>query len=511
MATFEELRKEAEMLMKKEEFEEALPLYNELYSLEKNEWNGYFLAKCLRKTEDFYEARELHKEISKNYPGFKPIKNEELWLDYSEKIKNWKNDNLLEDAEVLLSKTDKYDKFTGSIYNKTILSVVKNLIYNNKNEQALEWLDKLDFTLLSNAPFTYQGIKYPSDLKQYFIRYADVLIKLKKHIDYLESYLSVIGFEEKKQMQFKNKIIEEITFEDYISRVKLALYLKYFKEEIHNRKKNSHNKIYNPSKITLISDIADFEFCPVSFAINETYNIPSNTVWEKDEWLGEKRFLLNRHKDFNENKDLAKAFSDSSIEINDKLNNDFNDIFTAKLIGHNYDGADTKYYSNPTGTIRGNPDYVFENNGNKFAVVEKFTKRTSEKIETPFLNDLLKIYGYLFELQSLELSYGYFIYWYWQLEDVYDKKDNINKKIKIKAYRIFKMEKTKENRDMLNNVISKVTGFKNSKKYHVDGDRISHPNKCLHCSAISYCNHKTGLFNEITLPYDINAIKIKST
>jgi hypothetical protein len=317
-----------------------------------------------------------------------------------------------------------------------------------------------------------------------------------------------------KQTQFKKYIIETITYHDYhgnsqITRLRFALYLKYFKEEISNRTKNAFTKIFNPKKITLVSNLSDFEFCPVSFAINETYAVSSNATWEKDEWLGEKKHLIDRYNDFQKTKNISEAFKDSSIEITDTVKNDFNEIFNAKLIINNYDGSNNTFYSNPTDTVRGNPDYVFENtNGKRFAVVEKFTKRTSEGIVTAFNNDLIKLYGYIFELASLNIDFGYLIYWYWQLDDIDDGNGNIKKKIRIRTYRIFKVEKTAENKSKLAASLSRVNEFKRTGKFEVEGDRISYPNKCLNCSVVSYCNHKTGKFNTIKLPYDISEVTL---
>lgn len=514
MPTIQELRTKADELKKKEDFEKALPLFREIWDMEKSEWNGYYLAKCLRKTSNYNDARELHSFIKTTYPNFKPIQNEELWLDYSEKIKDWENPELLSDAESLLSRTNKYDKYTGSIFNKTVLSVVKKLIYDNSNLMALTWLDKLDFTVLSNSPILFKGTKYASDQKAYFVHYADVLVKLDKHIEYIESCLACLRIEGIKQDDFKEYIIENITYRDYygnsqITRFRLALYLKYFKEEISNRTKNVFTIKFNPKKITLVSDLSDFEFCPASFAINETYAVCSNATWEKDEWLGEKKHLSDRYNDFQKTKNIAETFKDSLIEITDTVNNDFVEIFNAKLIINNYDGSNNTFYSNPNDTVRGNPDYVFEApSGKRFAVIEKFTKRTSEEIAKAFNNDLIKLYGYIFELASLSIDFGYLIYWYWQLDEIDCGNGNIKKKIRIRTYRIFKVEKTAENKAKLRESISRVNEFKRTGKYEVNGDRISYPNKCLNCSVVSYCNHKTGKLNTIKMPYNISEVRL---
>ena len=191
------------------------------------------------------------------------------------------------------------------------------------------------------------------------------------------------------------------------------------------------------------------------------------------------------------------------------VKNDFNDIFNSKLLINNFDGSSKIFFSNPKDTIRGNPDYLFENiSGKRFAVIEKFTKRTSETITIAFNNDLIKLYGYIFELTTLNIDFGYLIYWYWQIDDIKDNNGKIKKKIRIRTYRIFTIEKTDENKTKLATSIEKVKTFKQTTKFEVDGNRISYPNKCLNCSVVSYCNHKTGKFNIVDLPYEISSMTL---
>lgn len=240
------------------------------------------------------------------------------------------------------------------------------------------------------------------------------MIKLNKNVNYIEQSLSLLNFSDSKFASFRKHIIANITFDDYISRVRLALYLKYFKEEFRLRRTNSVEPNYNVNKIILVSDLEDFEFCPVSFAINETFKVPNNETWQKDEWLGEKKHLFHRYNDFKKNKNYQQTFEDSIIEINQKLQDDFSRTFNSEMLLNNYDGSNTNFYSNMTNTIKGVPDYVFKDkNGKSFVVIEKFTKKTSENIVTAFGNDLVKVYGYINELKTLQLSSGYLIYWYW--------------------------------------------------------------------------------------------------
>ena len=511
MPTIQKLKKLANHLSKKEDFENACSLYLEIWGTEKNEINGKALAKCFRKAGKFKEAYEHHQTLVSLYPNSGGIKLDRLWLDYSSKIKDWDNANLLQDAEELLKKTNKYNKFTRRIYNKTVLSVVKHLIYKNEFSEILYWLNKLDFSTLETDSFKHN----PSDYKRYFVNYAHTLVKLDNHIEKIENYLSSLNFDGIKHTQFKKYIIEAINYKDYktdktqVSRLQLAFFLKYFKEEILIRQKNALTNIYKPDKILLVSDLGNFEFCPVSFAINETYQIHSIQSWDKDEWLGEKKYLLHRYKDFQKTKNFQKVFEDSSIEISHRLQTDFWEIFSSNLVLENFENNNNTIYSNETNTIKGFPDYVFETTeGKRFVVTEKFTKRTSENKDTAFYNDLVKVYAYINELTTLKLDFGYIIYWYWQIDDISDNSGQTKKKIRVKAYKKFRIDNTAENKIKLAGTISRIREFNQLKELKIDKDKISYPKKCLHCSVVSYCNHKTGKLNSIKLPYNINDLTI---
>lgn len=509
--TIEELKIQAKKKKQEGDIESALDLYTQLWEKEKNEWNGYFLAQCLRKTDEYEAARKLHTELEKAYPTFKPLQNDKLWLDYSEKIKDWKNPNLVSDAEDILKRADKYDKYTSSVYTKTVLNVIKHLCYESDYNLAFEWLLKLDQSAISNSTFTFNEQTFPADRKVFFIRYADILIHLDKHIDYIEMCLKNLNFKQKKQLEFKKHIIEDITFDDYISRVKLARHIKNFQEEYQLRLKTKPSQNFNGKKITLISDLSHYLFCPISFAINETYPIEANTSWEKDEWLGEKKLFIDRHKIFNKTKSFDDAFKDCEIETNQQLKSDFDYLLNSVLRVNNATNPQPTIYSNNSGNLKGAPDYVMEDAAKiKFAITEKFSSIYSADSKTPFESDLVKHYAFIDELDKANLAFGYLITWYWQLIDVETNNGNIKKKIVITSYRLTKIEKSQLNSNKLSRALNQVNSFKTNKKMEIDGDRISFANKCLNCSVVAYCNHKTGNFNSIELPYNLSLNKVES-
>lgn len=506
--TTQELKIEARKLKQEGNFFESMNLYEKLWEKEKNEWNGYFLAQSYRKTDNYSKARELHYELAKIYPDFKPLRNDKLWLDYSEKIKDWQNPNLISDAENLLSRADQYDKYTGSVYTKTILSVVKHLIYERRHSDAHEWLLKLDQSVISNQGFNYNGQWYPADRKVYFIRFADVLINLGNHINYIENCFEKLNFTSTKLSQFSTHLSKTITFDNYISRFRLAKHIKHFQEEFTLREKANYNKSYNPDKTILVSDLSHYLFCPVSFAINETFDVNANSTWEKDEWLGDKKMLIDRYKVFEQTKNYEETFKESQIPINDALENDFEYIFNSQIIVDNVSDKETTVYSNNDNTLFGAPDYLMQSeDGKKYAITEKFSSIYSADSKTPFDSDLIKHFAFLDEFHTAGLDFGCFITWYWDLINIETNNGRVKKKIVVISYRITKIERNEQNSSKLINTIKKVSDFKKSKSMAIDGDHISYANKCFNCSVFTYCNHKTGKFDSIELPYDLTKNK----
>jgi len=383
---------------------------------------------------------------------------------------------------------------------------------------AFNWLNKIEFTALSKTNNIFNNEIYPSDYKNYFLQLAEILIRTDKYKEYIDNCLTSLGFEGEKHKCFHNIIISEICFkrfnrndeEIYISRFLLSNLLRNFKEELNIKRNQLYRNqfIYNPHKPILMSEIADFLFCPVSYAINVSFKMPCDFSWENDEWSGKKVNLLERYTDYRANKDFSKVFYNSNIKIDEELQKGFAEIFSSKLIYNSIDNSNSKYFSNNNDTIRGKPDYIFENRDyEKFVVIEKFTK--SPRNMKLYPNDMIKILTCLYEFENLNLSFGYMIYWYWNyIKEVNENGKKINT-IKIISYKIYRIEKSLDNQLFYDNTLKQLTEFNETKHLKVDGKELSElPIKCLHCSFCNYCNHKTGKYDLINIPYDISSLKV---
>ncbi|SDL84893.1 hypothetical protein [Pedobacter antarcticus] len=503
--TQSESKKIAKKLKDEKKYVEALEIYERLWTEVKDAWTGYFIAVCLRQTDQLDECREFHLKFNLLFPNMLPMKTELLWLDYKQLIKNYKNQNFEEDGEKILAQCDQYSSDTGRVYIKTVLGVVMRL--DDKPNQKLKWLDKLDQSILDNNVFRFNDISYPADRKRYFIQYAYALISLGSYNGYIADQMSRLGFSGEKHTAFYKVISKSFNFEyDGIPKIyikPLALVLKNLSEEINLRKKRNAEIIYSRNKRLSVSDLSHFKYCPVSYAINRTFRVYSPESWQKDEWKREKIYLVDRYKIFHKSKDIKLAFNDTNIEMNQDTLDKFNAIFESKIELNNATTKEVKIMEGSDKNISGAPDYIFLHpKGARFVVTEKFSRYQSTDFKNPFESDLIKHYSFIEHFNNYKLSFGLFLTWYYTHQIVEDGKDD-EKKIVIIDYRLTKVSLDQKSRNLLQTTMNDVDKFSKTQFLEVNGQQLSQPIKCLNCSVISYCHHKTGRYNEVSLPYEI--------
>jgi tetratricopeptide (TPR) repeat protein len=484
----------AKKLRKEENFTEALPLFEAIWEAEKNEWNGYYLVQCLRKIENYATAAELHKIFADSYPKSKPIFHERLWLDYTTKVKNWQYENYLIAAEYIIKHSEQHDPYTKNLFIKTILAVARRM---HDPVIKLQWLERLDQSLLDNKVFRFNNIAYPADRKKYFIEYADALIQLNNQTDYLERTLSQLYFKGAKHIAFLRYIVNSFTFKDwnggpFLSRTRLALQIKNFQEEIHLRTRNDLPSKYNEHRKISISDLSHFLFCPVSYAISQTFDVYANSSWERDEWKKDKLYFADRLRIFEETSSLPQSFDDAEIQFDEVMTRQLNYIFQSKVLVNNVTKIEPTIFTSVSGNLTGAPDYIMQHtSGTKYVLMEKFSHISAQDVAAPFESDLVKPLAFLAEFGELGLSFGLLLNWYWDLTDIAKAGEPVKKKIVLRSFKINKVD-ADSNRGPLERSIELTSKFSRDKMLIMDGDSLSWPNKCLNCSVVSYCHHKTG-------------------
>jgi hypothetical protein len=82
--SIQDSKQKADQLRKAKQFDEALIICQKLWEDEKSAWNGFFVALCLRQTNQLDDCRKFHQL----FPNMQAMKTERLWLDYNQCIKN---------------------------------------------------------------------------------------------------------------------------------------------------------------------------------------------------------------------------------------------------------------------------------------------------------------------------------------------------------------------------------------------------------------------------------------
>ncbi|GAB6283110.1 MAG: hypothetical protein STSR0008_18660 [Ignavibacterium sp.] len=232
-----------------------------------------------------------------------------------------------------------------------------------------------------------------------------------------------------------------------------------------------HIKHYEINSISA-TDIANFTYCPISYAIGKTYKVPTSEEAVLGQSLHERKWLINvlREK-------YGKHISETKIEevtikeLETGNEDFFNDVIysTAIYQGHIHDYDHKKYFSK--GAFRGSPDYIFFNKKNKnyFVIEEKYQwiprelhrfKRSSlsdkvfyenqnkrERL-TFFDNHQNQLLSYIYGISEYNIDYGYLVYWKYEL---YDKIPN------IVSCNVLKINRTSENRTRLLKKYSEIS------------------------------------------------------
>lgn len=261
---------------------------------------------------------------------------------------------------------------------------------------------------------------------------------------------------------------------------------------------------FTNSEIITSNDIANFSFCPVSFAIKKSFKTNVD-LYIKDEKL------LNAN--FNDIEKLKFVYFESLI-FNRTINNfeNFNPQFIELIkkirkcqIVFSSSKNPYKHFFNTTAKISCQPQYIFQDpNGDYFVIEEKFrflnesTDLNNKSItKLFFINHLVKIRSYIDFIEEYNIKYGIIIYWYY---------DFFNLEINIHDV-AFKILKNNDYIEDLYITINNVLDLKRNKKIQL-GNFMS-LNKCINCSVTEFCGHKTQTISILQLPYNKYYMQLK--
>lgn len=481
------------------------------------ERDGILLVRALRKANAYLLSEDHHKKLKSKYPNSSGLKSEALWLKFSNKVCDGNNNDFIKDAEYILENSSQNEVASKLIYEVTVLITISRLLRDNDFNQAYIWTTKLNPNKLSDeGRMGNNGYFYPSNKQQFYNYKSKSLIgthRVKFYVDWVFKYLK---FTEQKRNEFVAHIIESCTYTKYdgssfISDMVLSNFLYKLDVDLISRSTNLASTVNQPNTV-LLSELSQYLFCPVSFVINKTYNIPNLKPMDSSSiWLGNKDGFYDRYLKYQKTRNIAVCFENDALKqyvnqpvvLEDDAIPIFEELFKGKITINNYFDTSPKTFNSDDNTLKGAPDYVVElTNGKRVLIAEKFSSNKAVGASKVYNSDIIDIEAYLTKFKNIKIDYAYFINWTWSTYKVpkgdfeqetkisYVNKANIHL-INIKTSREALVDSTSEKINILKS--GKMLKF----------NEIGFPSKCLNCSVYNYCEHKSGTQNTLRFPYSV--------
>lgn len=258
----------------------------------------------------------------------------------------------------------------------------------------------------------------------------------------------------------------------------------------------------NDSGYLSATDLASYVFCPASYSISKSFKI--------EHFLDERK-LEKGNEHHNQLRFIKKekfGFNDSYIsKLNTKQKSIINKIKSCKLIYYGH-GDDNKTFINQEKKFISKPDYIFiDPNNNHFVVEEKYHyqnkyianyehKNDYNKAKNFYPNNIIQLQSYIDYIKEFDIKYGIIINWYYSIK---------NDQLSFHDF-TFKVIYKGNNNPFLETIFSEISEFK--KKGNTNFNKNINLKKCLNCSVNLYCSHKTGNFDKLDFPYNIEDLKI---
>lgn len=485
------------------------------YGKMETERDGILLVRALRKDKEFILAHNYHEKLQGKYPNSEGLKNEALWLKFSSEVCNSNNTNYEEDAQYILDNTSQESQKYKLIYEVTTLITISRLIREEKYAEAYTWTTKLNPNKLSDEGREGQnGIYYPSNRQQYYRYKANSLIGADQVRYYVNWVFEYLKFTEEKRKDFVEYIIKSCTYTKYdgstfLSDLVLSNFLYQLDVDLVSNSSYLASKVNQPDTI-LLSELSQYLFCPVSFVINKSFNLPTYKPMDSSsKWLGNKDGFYDRYLKYQNSRNISACFTndilnqydlEDSVDLADEDIFIFEELFKGKILINNYFDTAPRTFKSEDNTLKGAPDYLIElQNGKRVLIAEKFSFNSSVGATKIYNSDIIDIEAYLTKFKNLKIDYAYFINWIWSIYQVPNDGDVQNTNISyIKKVNIHLINLKMSRESLVDSTSEKINILKSGGV--ITFNKIGFPSKCLSCNVYSYCEHKSGVNKTLQYP-----------
>ena len=492
---------------------ENISLYRLIWEKEKTLNNAVKLVRSLRKAKRFNETEKFHDKFKELYPDSSQLESERLWFTFSSKVCDKSNSDYDKDAESILKLCSQEDRLTKLIFEVTSLFTVSRLVRDEKFNKAYKILSILNPNLLD---IESRG-KYKSNKKMFYFLKASVLAGMDNVNYYINWAYSFLNFTKEKKDKFIDEIISRITLKKEWANNKNKGYdlprfmtLLYDIDKEITTKKSNFKPVIKKRNSILISELGEYLFCPASYAINKSYNIPKPVSINPAKWFGKKEGFLDKHTQYKTDKNVDDCFKNfdniSSSGLSLVMKKELKKIFESKIITDNTKINNVVSFKSDDGILVGAPDFILESSsGQKILILEKFSSLNISGNEKVYDADTIKIEAYLTKFKTLNISLGYFINWFWKVDRTENNLAN-ERVIKMVDFSLKKISLDESREVYVDNTIGKINSLLDN--VHLPASNLGFVNKCLSCSVNVFCCHKTGELEHLKLPYEIRPLNL---
>lgn len=482
------------------------------------EQEGVLFLRTLRKEKNYIQAEEYHKKLEIKYPNSVGLKSEVLWLRFSSKICDSHNKEYTTDANYILNNTSQTEPATKLIFEITTLFTISRLISDKNFSKAYTWTTKLNpMTLSDKGRKGSNGVLYSSNRQQFYNYKAKSLIGTGRVEIYINWIFQHLKFTEEKRKDFVDHVINSCTLissygNEYINDKILSNLLYKFDTDLISSTKYLSTTTTQPDAI-LLSELSQYLFCPVSFVINKNFNIPATKPMDSSsKWKGNKDGFYDRYIQYQKNKNIVNCFEYNSPEFKDGIEsvkmgendiNIFEELFKGSIKVNNSLEKSPYTFSSDDNIFKGAPDYLLElTNGKRVLISEKFSTSNAAGATKIYNSDTINLEAYLTKFKNLKIDYAYFINWNWSIyitpKDIDVPQTNT---MYVNKVHLQLMDLSIAREALVDSTSEKINLLKSGTPLKFNS--IGFPGKCINCSVYNYCEHKSGVSNELRFPYNI--------
>jgi hypothetical protein len=313
--------------------------------------------------------------------------------------------------------------------------------------------------------------------------------------------------------------IENRNSESTISVVDLLIAEKNAMEKLNFSKKNNWGIDFIRA-----SEIENFVFCPISFAINRTFEVSDTELQiigtelhaqsmverlkienqiktEFKSSLNNIEIIIESGIDGKENTPQYKLEGKSIPFINENNIEFINELKNSTLI---YPVTEEKNYINKEYNFVGKPDYIYLNNKTNeyFIVEEKFSsiyKNISESGYNKnnqgfYKNQQFQLKSYISLIDEIYISYGYLVKWEYEYSMDTLCMENIRK------CNVFRISNSSEVKREIVKQIEIISRFIKTRELDINVE-YKNAKKCAGCNSKDICSHKNRINTKLNLPY----------